>query len=172
MAQLVAHLVRDQEVAGSSPVIQTLHKEALAATQVPLLGWNRARSGLFSDAVPVLEWGPSTFGAVFRRGPAGKPGPGVEVGAGCCHQRGRSDCSYGTFTARSASQGAAWAFGWGRSRPPNPTFPAEGGGERPSAGCMIRRTFGKSRLGRVLRLAPSGSGGQVMQAAVFVTCSP
>ena len=30
VAQLVAHLVRDQEVAGSSPVIQTTENQALA----------------------------------------------------------------------------------------------------------------------------------------------
>ena len=35
VAQLVAHLVRDQEVAGSSPVIQTSNNEALAEMQVP-----------------------------------------------------------------------------------------------------------------------------------------
>ena len=35
MAQLVAHLVRDQEVAGSSPVIQTTGNEALTETRVP-----------------------------------------------------------------------------------------------------------------------------------------
>ena len=34
VAQLVAHLVRDQEVAGSSPVIQTTLSQALAETQV------------------------------------------------------------------------------------------------------------------------------------------
>ena len=34
VAQLVAHLVRDQEVAGSSPVIQTTNNQALAGTQV------------------------------------------------------------------------------------------------------------------------------------------
>ena len=34
VAQLVAHLVRDQEVAGSSPVIQTIRNQALTETQV------------------------------------------------------------------------------------------------------------------------------------------
>ena len=37
MAQLVAHLVRDQEVAGSSPVIQTVNNEALTAMWAPLV---------------------------------------------------------------------------------------------------------------------------------------
>ena len=35
VAQLVAHLVRDQEVAGSSPVIQTTENEALTEMYVP-----------------------------------------------------------------------------------------------------------------------------------------
>ena len=43
-----------------------------------------------------------------------------------CPPWGRSDFSMGTFTVSSASQRAAWANGWGRSHPPNPTFPNSG----------------------------------------------
>ena len=54
VAQLVAHLVRDQEVAGSSPVIQTLDYEALAKKQAPLSFYEVAVLSQFQCYITLL----------------------------------------------------------------------------------------------------------------------
>ena len=59
MAQLVAHLVRDQEVAGSSPVIQTMESRHLRFRKCLLLyfyewGYN-GHYTIFYTTFPIAE---------------------------------------------------------------------------------------------------------------------
>ena len=70
MAQLVAHLVRDQEVAGSSPVIQTTVSEALAVTQVLFLFEPVAFLSQFQHSDTSDYVGKKDVKNVFRNGVA------------------------------------------------------------------------------------------------------